>query len=55
VLPDLLTRWDGRRVLIIGNVATRWGIEHHLLGTPLEQLAGEDFAWREGWEYVLGA
>ena len=53
VLPDLASRWDGRRVLLIGHVATRWGLEHHLLGTPLEQLASEDFAWREGWEYVL--
>jgi broad specificity phosphatase PhoE len=55
VLPDLRSRWDGRRVLVIGHVATRWGLEHHLLGTSLEQLASEDFAWREGWEYVLGA
>ena len=53
VLPDLLTRWDGRRVLVIGHVATRWGLQHCIDGTPLEQLAGEDFAWREGWEYVL--
>jgi len=53
VLPDLASRWDGRRVLVIGHVATRWGFEHSLLGTPLEQLASEDFAWREGWEYVL--
>jgi broad specificity phosphatase PhoE len=53
VLPDFATRWNGRRVLVIGHVATRWGLEHHLLGTALEQLASEDFAWREGWEYVL--
>ena len=53
VLPDLASRWNGRRVLVIGHVATRWGLEHHLCGTPLEQLATQDFAWREGWEYVL--
>jgi len=53
VLPDLAARWDGRRVLVIGHVATRWGLEHRLDGTPVEQLASEDFAWREGWEYVL--
>jgi broad specificity phosphatase PhoE len=55
VLPDLLTRWDGRRVLVIGHVATRWGLQHGIEGTALEQLATEDFAWREGWEYVLRA
>jgi 2,3-bisphosphoglycerate-dependent phosphoglycerate mutase len=53
VLPDLASRWNRRRVLLIGHVATRWGLEHNLLGTPLEQLASEDFAWRAGWEYVL--
>jgi 2,3-bisphosphoglycerate-dependent phosphoglycerate mutase len=53
VLPDVAARWNGRRVLVIGHVATRWGIEHHVAGTALEQLATEDFAWREGWEYVL--
>jgi len=53
VLPDLLSRWDGRRVLVIGHVATRWGLDHFLEGTPLEQLATEEFAWQEGWEYVL--
>jgi broad specificity phosphatase PhoE len=53
MLPDLLTRWDGRRVLMIGHVATRWGLQHYIDGTPLEQLATDDFAWREGWEYTL--
>src|SRR5438874_1267866 len=53
VLPDLATGWDGCRVLVIGHVATRWGLEHDLVGTTIEQLATEDFAWREGWEYTL--
>ena len=29
-------RWDGRRVLVIGHAATRWGLHHRLNGTPLE-------------------
>jgi broad specificity phosphatase PhoE len=53
VLPDLSARWDGARVLVIGHVATRWGIEHVIHRTPLAHLATEDFAWRTGWEYVL--
>ena len=53
VLPDLASRRDGQRVLVIGHVATRWGLDHALAGTSLEQLATEDFAWREGWEYAL--
>ena len=46
-------RWDGQRVLVIGHVATRWGLDHHINGVTLEDLAGQDFAWREGWEYRL--
>jgi hypothetical protein len=52
-LGDLPSRWSGQRVLVIGHVATRWGFDHFIDGIPLEQLAGEDFAWREGWEYRL--
>ena len=49
-----LQRWHGQRVLVIGHVATRWGLDHWLNGTPLEDLAEADFAWQEGWEYRLG-
>ena len=40
-------------MLIIGHVATRWGLDHFLNGVPLEDLARKDFAWQEGWEYAL--
>jgi alpha-ribazole phosphatase/probable phosphoglycerate mutase len=53
-LGDLPLRWSGQRVLLIGHVATRWGLDHFIDGIPLERLAGEEFAWREGWEYRLG-
>ena len=53
-LEDLPRRWDGRRVLVIGHVATRWGLDHLLNGRPLEELAEADFAWQGGWEYRLG-
>jgi broad specificity phosphatase PhoE len=52
-LADLPLRWDGQRILVIGHVATRWGLDHHINGAALEDLAGQDFAWREGWEYQL--
>ena len=53
-LNDLPRRWDGSRVLVIGHVATRWGLDHWLNGKPLEDLAEQDFGWQEGWEYRLG-
>jgi broad specificity phosphatase PhoE len=52
-LAELPTTSDGKRVLVIGHVATRWALDHYVDGTPLEALVGEDFAWREGWEYIL--
>lgn len=54
VLTDLPLRWDGRRVVIIGHVATRWALDQFVNGVALERLLGEDFAWRPGWEYQLG-
>jgi 2,3-bisphosphoglycerate-dependent phosphoglycerate mutase len=51
-LSDLSRRWVGCRVLLIGHVATRWGLDHVLSGVPLEDLAGADFSWQRGWEYT---
>lgn len=53
-LHDLPLRWDGKRVLVIGHVATRWGLDHYIRGVPLEVLADQDFGWRPGWEYRVG-
>lgn len=51
-LGDLRAHWSGQRVLVIGHIATRWGFDHILLGTPLEELAGRQFDWQPGWEYT---
>jgi 2,3-bisphosphoglycerate-dependent phosphoglycerate mutase len=53
-VADLPRRWSGQRVLLIGHIATRWGLDHLLLGAPLEDLAARDFAWQPGWEYTAG-
>lgn len=53
LLGDLPARWNGRRVLVIGHVATRWAFDHLLDGVPLDDLVAADFGWREGWEYRL--
>jgi 2,3-bisphosphoglycerate-dependent phosphoglycerate mutase len=50
-LADLPLRWSGTRVLVIGHVATRWGLDVALRGARLEDLAGHDFGWQPGWEY----
>lgn len=53
-LVDVPTRWDDKRILIIGHVATRWALEQALRGIELEVLIGEGFVWQEGWVYQLG-
>jgi broad specificity phosphatase PhoE len=52
-LDDLSRSHDSQRVLIIGHVATRWALDHVVLGMTLEELVDAPFDWREGWEYTL--
>jgi broad specificity phosphatase PhoE len=52
-LTDLPLRWNGCRVLVIGHIATWWGLEHFINGVPLDNLAREDLARREGREYRI--
>jgi 2,3-bisphosphoglycerate-dependent phosphoglycerate mutase len=54
-LDELPTRWDGNLVVIIGHVATRWGLDHQVHGTPLDALVATPFDWQEGWRYTLRA
>jgi hypothetical protein len=39
--------------VVIGHVATRWGLDHYINGVPLEDLVNEVFEWKPGWEYRL--
>jgi hypothetical protein len=52
-LRDIPARWCGQRILVIGHVATRWGLDTRLGGASLCGLIEADFGWREGWEYLL--
>jgi 2,3-bisphosphoglycerate-dependent phosphoglycerate mutase len=45
-LDDLPLRRAGQRILVIGHVATRWGLDHTIGGVPLEDLVDEDFTWQ---------
>lgn len=54
VLPDLLTRWAGRRVLVIGHLATHWALAERLAGVALAESLAATFDWQPGWEYDLG-
>ena len=52
-LEELRPSYDGQRVLLIAHVATKWALDHVVLGVPLEELVEAPFEWQEGWEYRL--
>jgi len=53
-LADLPTRWAGRRVMLIGHLATYRGLEHVTRGSAVRDLVAATFEWQaEGWEYRL--
>ena len=53
-LDDLPGRWAGQRLLVVGHVATRWGLEHFVNGRDIGELINTEFVWQDGWEYTLG-
>jgi 2,3-bisphosphoglycerate-dependent phosphoglycerate mutase len=54
-LADLPSRWDDRRVMLIGHLATYRALEHVTTGRSVRDLVADTFTWRpEGWEYRLG-
>ena len=52
-LQDLLEQYEGKKVLIIGHRATQHGLEHWILGKPLEESIHAPFVWQPGWTYFL--
>jgi broad specificity phosphatase PhoE len=52
-LEELRRERKGERVLVIGHIATRLGLEAVANGRELEDLVGAPFDWQPGWEYVL--
>jgi len=53
VLDDLATRWSGRRILVVGHLATRLALEQRTNGADLGELLERDVAWQQGWDYRL--
>jgi 2,3-bisphosphoglycerate-dependent phosphoglycerate mutase len=53
-LADLPTRWAGRRVMVIGHLATYRALEHVINGRTVRELVEAAFQWQaEGWQYRL--
>ena len=52
-LRDLLAKYDGKRILIIGHRATQYGLENIINNIPLEKIIAAPWKWQPGWEYKL--
>lgn len=52
-LQDLLKKYDNKKVMIIGHRATQYGLEHLILGKPLQEVITSPWKWQPGWKYEL--
>ncbi|HXW81724.1 MAG TPA: histidine phosphatase family protein [Acidimicrobiales bacterium] len=50
-LFDLPLRWEGCRVLVLGHVATYWGLECAMNAAELTSLVQGGFDWQKGCEF----
>ncbi len=52
-LRELLQKYDGQKVLVIGHAATHYALEHLLTGVPLRAAIEAPWQWQPGWIYKL--
>lgn len=50
-LEEILKKYDGKKIMIIGHRATQYGIERWVKGTPLKRIAVSEWKWQPGWTY----
>ena len=53
LLSDVVARYRGQRVLLIGHRATWYSLEHLLAGAPLLEAIERPWTWQPGWTYQL--
>ena len=47
------THKSGETILVIGNRAVQYGLEHCLKNRPLQDVVRDKFVWQAGWTYEL--
>lgn len=52
-LDYLKKDFDSKTVMIIGHRATHYGLDHHILGKPVEDCINENWVWQAGWNYEI--
>jgi broad specificity phosphatase PhoE len=53
LLDDLIVKFDGKTVMVIGHRATQYGLEHWINGKSLKQCVTDPWQWQPGWTYEL--
>ncbi len=52
-LKELLEKYDGKEIMIIGHRATQYALEHLVKGVPLYDAVSAPWKWQPGWTYEL--
>lgn len=52
-LQDLLKKYDGKTVMIIGHRATQYGLDEHIKKMSLKAAVLAPWSWQPGWTYHL--
>ena len=52
-LEEVIKKYHGKRIMVIGHRATQYGIENLVNGVPLDTLVRSHFKWQPGWEYKI--
>lgn len=52
-LKEVLNKYQGKKVMVIGHRATQYGLEHFIKGLPLEKVIPAPWKWQPGWTYQL--
>jgi broad specificity phosphatase PhoE len=55
LLSDIVGRFRGQRLLLIGHRATWYSLEHLLAGVPLLEAIEMPWVWQPGWTYLLAS
>jgi broad specificity phosphatase PhoE len=53
LLSNIVDRFRGQRLLLIGHRATWYSLEHPLVGVPLLEAIEMPWTWHPGWTYQL--
>ncbi|HTE57308.1 MAG TPA: histidine phosphatase family protein [Verrucomicrobiae bacterium] len=52
-LEEVLAKYDGKRVMVVGSRATQYGLERWVDGKTLEEIVAASWQWQPGWTYRL--